>query len=116
MNISSRTPEGWPGRCPTCGRALKVEPSPATRDATCPYCGSLVWLSRPGRANRPAARTLRLLIVLVAVGLMVGVSRSAGSVGLHGPELVALGVVALLLFGRRLPEFGRWLALPFRVV
>jgi anti-anti-sigma factor len=42
--ISSRTPEGWPGRCAVCNRNLNIEPSTfPTRDATCPHCGSLVW-------------------------------------------------------------------------
>jgi len=46
MNASTRTPEGWPGKCPTCGHELWIEPSLPSRDATCPRCGSLVWLSQ----------------------------------------------------------------------
>lgn len=46
--ISSRTPEGWHGRCTVCGYEVVVEPSATpTRDAPCPDCGSLVWFTRP---------------------------------------------------------------------
>lgn len=43
MNVSTRTPEGEPQRCPVCGKALVIEPSRPADDATCPHCGSLVW-------------------------------------------------------------------------
>lgn len=45
--ISSRTPEGEPIVCGVCGHASAVEPSCfPTPDATCPCCGSLVWVRR----------------------------------------------------------------------
>src|SRR5262245_13126221 len=43
MPIASRTPEGWPNRCPVCGAAWRIEPSQPTGDAPCPSCGVLVW-------------------------------------------------------------------------
>jgi anti-anti-sigma factor len=45
MVISTRTPEGQPGRCPICGAVLKVEPSDPPGDAPCPCCGHLVWFT-----------------------------------------------------------------------
>ena len=43
MIISSRTPEGTPNSCPTCGKSICIEPSTPFGDAPCPICGSLVW-------------------------------------------------------------------------
>ncbi len=43
MSISSRTPEGTPGRCPLCGAELAVEFAAPAGDAVCPQCGCLVW-------------------------------------------------------------------------
>src|SRR5690349_11316729 len=43
MSISSRTPEGTPGRCPLCGADLAVEYAAPAGDAVCPQCGCLVW-------------------------------------------------------------------------
>lgn len=46
MNISSRTPDGWPCVCPTCGRAVVVAPSRfPLLDAPCPHCGVLILFS-----------------------------------------------------------------------
>jgi hypothetical protein len=45
MNISSRTPEGDPNRCPVCGNDLRVEPSRPPGDAPCPSCGTLLWFA-----------------------------------------------------------------------
>jgi FHA domain len=47
MNISSRTPEGDPNRCPVCGNDLRLEPSRSSGDAPCPSCGSLLWFAAP---------------------------------------------------------------------
>jgi mannitol/fructose-specific phosphotransferase system IIA component (Ntr-type) len=44
MNIASRTPEGLPGRCPICNQEVVVDPSIPPGDATCPHCGSLLWI------------------------------------------------------------------------
>ena len=43
MTVSSRTPEGSPSRCPICGKAICLEPSPISDDAPCPHCGCLIW-------------------------------------------------------------------------
>ena len=45
MNVSSRTPEGFPSECPLCGASTNLEFSQPPGDAVCPNCGSLVWLS-----------------------------------------------------------------------
>lgn len=41
--IASRTPEGWPGRCPCCGATVAIQPSTPLDDAPCPNCGTLLW-------------------------------------------------------------------------
>ena len=43
--IASRTPEGFPTRCPLCGSETNIEFSSGTRDALCPNCGTLLWQS-----------------------------------------------------------------------
>lgn len=43
MNISSRTPEGFPSNCPLCGAATNLEFSDPAGDAPCPNCGHLLW-------------------------------------------------------------------------
>lgn len=43
MNISSRTPEGFPSNCPLCGAATNLEFSDPAGDAPCPNCGLLLW-------------------------------------------------------------------------
>lgn len=43
MKPASRTPEGQPNRCPVCDHEVSIEPSAPPGDATCPYCGHLLW-------------------------------------------------------------------------
>ena len=43
MPIASRTPEGWPNRCPICGADVWIDPSQPPGDAPCPKCGHLLW-------------------------------------------------------------------------
>jgi hypothetical protein len=43
MAASSRTPEGEANYCRVCGHEVCVEPSTPARDATCPFCGCLLW-------------------------------------------------------------------------
>lgn len=43
MTVSSRTPEGFQGRCPLCRRFVVVTPSDWLKDAPCPACGVLIW-------------------------------------------------------------------------
>jgi acyl carrier protein len=42
MTVSSRTPEGTPGRCVLCGKDFLLEFSDPGNDATCPNCGHLI--------------------------------------------------------------------------
>jgi len=41
--ISSRTPEGWPARCPICEAEVALQASDPLGDAPCPNCGTLLW-------------------------------------------------------------------------
>jgi acyl carrier protein len=41
--ISSRTPEGFPSKCPVCGVNSNIEFSTVGGDAVCPGCGTLLW-------------------------------------------------------------------------
>ena len=50
MNISTRTPEGMPNRCPICGNDVAIVPSIPPGDAPCPHCGSLLWFAA-GRSS-----------------------------------------------------------------
>lgn len=52
--ISSRTPEGWFGRCVVCGHEARVDPSHPPGDAPCPNCGSLNWFNPPDEYVIPA--------------------------------------------------------------
>lgn len=45
MTVSSRTPEGSPGRCVLCDKDVEIEFSNPGDDATCPYCGYLITRS-----------------------------------------------------------------------
>jgi acyl carrier protein len=45
MNISSRTPEGMPSRCPLCSAETALNFSDPAGDAPCPNCGCLMWRS-----------------------------------------------------------------------
>lgn len=45
MDISTRTPEGLPSRCPICGKDVIINPSVPPGDAPCPHCGSLLWFT-----------------------------------------------------------------------
>jgi acyl carrier protein len=61
MPIASRTPEGWPNRCPVCGAEWWIEPSQPTGDAPCPACGVLVWFDAEGKENEVAEIIARRL-------------------------------------------------------
>lgn len=45
VTVASRTPEGFPARCPLCGAATNLEFSEPSGDAPCPNCGHLLWFS-----------------------------------------------------------------------
>jgi hypothetical protein len=114
MVISSRTPEGVPNRCPICGSQIRIEPSLPARDAPCPNCGSLVWFARPRRRqqSQPAgswARKVAALAILVgAASLLVFVLMRSSTL-----EIVVLGLLAMLLFGRTFARAVRWLGTRF---
>jgi DNA-directed RNA polymerase subunit RPC12/RpoP len=118
MTISSRTPEGVPHRCPVCGNEARIELSTVRGDAPCPSCGSLLWL----KARRQPAQIRRLMIraaikaALVGVALIPGLSLgvivlmgylSINVLGMGVPEYAVLGIIAVVLFGRRLPEVAK---------
>lgn len=46
MRISSRTPEGFPSRCPICGAEFQIDFSEPGDDATCPVCGARLELAK----------------------------------------------------------------------
>lgn len=46
MTIASRTPEGFPSRCPICGADSQIEFSDPGDDAVCPVCGSHLLLAQ----------------------------------------------------------------------
>ncbi|MGA2031540.1 MAG: hypothetical protein ABSG68_04735 [Thermoguttaceae bacterium] len=60
MEPSSRTPEGWPNRCPVCGKDVCIEPSTPPGDAPCPHCGHLLWFDPSIREGAEARRGRRL--------------------------------------------------------
>jgi len=101
MTVSTRTPEGWSGRCTTCGNKLRVEPSATGHDATCPRCGALVWLHPPVPVAARIARfgCLAALVLSVAGGVLIGWSVELGRI-----DLAMLGLLGVLLFSR----YVRW--------
>ncbi len=129
MNPSSRTPEGDEYRCPVCGDRGRIEPSWPRRDATCPSCGCLLWIGDTSRlpsivqCHVPAhtlvhshdqrkPKKLRLLLMIVVMLAVVGggwVTVVSDIYGVYLPEYLALVVLTVLLFGRRLPDIGYWL-------
>jgi len=114
MFISTRTPEGLPFRCPVCGAEGRISPSLPGLDATCPACGSLMWMGTyPGRTQRGRARTRRLLRH-VAVAALISVLVAVAMIFVPYPKIksshiLILVIVGVLIFGKRLPEAGGWL-------
>jgi acyl carrier protein len=43
MTASTRTPDGYPTRCPVCRTDVVISPSDDLSDAPCPACGVLIW-------------------------------------------------------------------------
>ena len=77
MTISSKTPEGGPGHCPLCEAEVRLEPSLWYDDATCPRCGTLLWLIRLNSESlvlRPSKRARQRCIEEVLCDLL-GVDR-----------------------------------------
>ncbi len=94
--ISSRTPEGFPARCPVCGKESNVVPSLTARDVPCPHCGSLLWLRVRRRAASPLGGVARLLTVAVAATLLLAAGLSHK---LSPGETTILVAYVFLLFG-----------------
>jgi hypothetical protein len=104
MIISSRTPEGWPAQCPMCDQSLRLEPSLPSCDATCLHCGCLVWLARPASGAKwwSWIRRPTVIVTAVAVVWIIWLAARFGTA-----ESVVLAVIAVILFGRRLPDLAR---------
>jgi acyl carrier protein len=51
MITPTRTPEGFPNRCPVCEHDVVIEPTYLFGDATCPRCGSLLWFIQFGEKS-----------------------------------------------------------------
>lgn len=51
--VSSRTPEGYPGRCPVCGHDCRLDPSSPLQDGPCPACGHLLLFGPADLAVTP---------------------------------------------------------------
>ena len=131
MFISSRTPEGTPHRCSICGADVRIEPSRPPNDAPCPNCGALIWfkadapLTAPDFdwVSTPRLSTPRRLLGVVAQFLFIAMAAAflaiiaaccsyfgltGGLFGLGPTELFIIMFLGILLFGRRLPEMGRY--------
>jgi hypothetical protein len=103
--ISSRTPEGWPLRCPICRRVFRIEPSDPGGDAPCPGCGHLAWVGAPGPSpdlpdrrllrdharSRRAARRLTALrgAIRSTIGHLLTLASPGGGVGNPEPSPAA---------------------------
>src|SRR5262245_16113111 len=108
MHISSRTPEGTPNRCPICGATLRIEPSKPAGDAPCPQCGALLWFNGASPSGRRRANVKWPFIIGTVAAVAAGVVAAFflgwnGVLGLGPTEFIVLIVLAVLLFGRRLP-------------
>jgi nitrogen PTS system EIIA component len=98
MNISSRTPEGLPGRCSICGQDVVVDPSVPPGDATCLQFGSLLWIA----SGSETVGRVRAKAIIEAVGdyipNMVAVAdvdapRKADAIRLLVKKLVAISQI-----------------------
>lgn len=69
MEISSRTPEGLPHRCPICGEISALEPSYPAEDACCPVCGQLLWELRDRLGQRGIGHRFELDATLADLGV-----------------------------------------------
>lgn len=98
--ISSRTPDGEPGRCPICGKNLRADPSTVpVRDAPCPHCGCLLWFPKEEaqivEINRLANEIAQLSERKIAAAeyyskflqyLLAAISAPAGAIWIPAPE------------------------------
>jgi hypothetical protein len=126
MTISSRTPDGFPFRCPICGHEGVIDPSKPGLDAPCPSCGSLIWFgdaksspvqrlghdvahSNPTDPPRQTARRLPFLLLICLALAAAAVTLAAPYSGLELPEYIVLAIIAILLFGRALLRIAHWI-------
>ena len=124
MEISSRTPEGEPNRCPVCGKTVRLEPSEPFGDAPCPHCGHLlmfvafdagVWLFRKRSTEHvPVADRVGHAPGFMAMGDQVRVREGTfenfeGTVDCVDEENRRVTVM-INIFGRRTPvELESWM-------
>ena len=118
MTISSRTPEGSPWRCPMCGAEVRMEPCWPSGDATCPHCGTLLWPERLHRSTAvrshrwllKAVPVLGLLLICISIAVLLGLLLALRQLfGLGLPEILALAILGILFFGRKLPDIAHYL-------
>lgn len=111
MRISSRTPEGEPQRCPVCGNEARVETSAVSGDATCPSCGSLLWLENHPMVDCVRARQFNGLVADV-LALAVSVLSLVVAIfsGVRRSELIFLCIFLTLLWGKALVRLARALS------
>jgi hypothetical protein len=43
MDDATRTTEGFPSRCPVCGKRMSIDSGEPVGDAVCPHCGVLFY-------------------------------------------------------------------------
>lgn len=109
--IASRTPEGWPNRCPVCGAEIRIEPSQPTGDAPCPQCGVLLWFRDSPEGVRCYEASLIESIrkrLAAFVGQMLGVAPllAADSQTFLEESLIAESLDAVELVMELESEFG----------
>jgi len=75
-------------------------------DATCPHCGVLLWLAKPKPANPLYAVAASLGAGVLAVLVIFAISRLLFR-HTTSSTLIALAIIGVLVFGKRLPELGR---------
>ncbi len=119
MNVSSRTPEGLPNRCPVCGSEIRLDPSHPPGDAPCPVCGSLVWFEEGQTWKFCPGWLTKLAVVIVISALELAILLAMGAVIgaivlvaflFGGIEAAFLVNLAFLLFGGKLSAYpARWL-------
>lgn len=90
MTPSSRTPEGSPHRCNVCGKSVLLDDASPVRDATCPYCGSLIWLARSSNIGDVRGR-IRILAQEIESLSNATVSMAEVAIGMLSRIVTAVG-------------------------
>jgi acyl carrier protein len=104
MTISTRTPEGFPQRCPICGRSSALEPSFPGGDVVCPACGQLLWVVRD-HAERASLSVEELLrdtwlsdeLGRASLGLVELVMKLEETAGVDIPDTVSFASLRELI-------------------